>query len=146
MAKLRNKTFKRNSKRRISKKNTKKSKSRRRFRKFGGGYGEDDDPSLQKVIDILNKRLTNLRKIKLSEEDKKWGNNLTLTFIQQNAMNQQKSALDSYKQIITEIINEMKKQDENIDKMALVIYGDQTSDSKQKINNVILSQNVMSTM
>lgn len=144
MAKLGSKTFRRNSKRRISKKNTKKSKSRRRFRKFGGGYGDDNDPSLQMVVEKLQERLKNL--YKLDAEDKKYAENrgkkLTLMYIQNNSRNQRIPLIDSYKEIITEIINEMKRTGKGTDDIALVIYGDESEASQEKIQNVI-SPNVM---
>jgi hypothetical protein len=147
MAKLRNKTFRRNSKRRISKKNTKKSKSRRRFRKFGGGYGDDDDRTLNMVVNKLQARRNNI--IKLSKDNKgyveSWGKNLTLPVIEQNSRNQSISAIQSHNQIINELINGMKAKDQDIDAIALVIYGDESPESIQKIQDVI-SQNVMSTM
>jgi hypothetical protein len=146
MAKLGSKTFRRNSKRRISKKNTKKSKSRRRFRKFGGGYVDNTDPSLKMVVEKLQARMNNLNNLSKNDKDyvESWGKKLSLPFIQQNAG--QQPVIDSYKKIVTEIINEMKGRGKDTDDIALVIYGDETSESIKKIENVILPQNIMSAM
>lgn len=137
MAKLRNKTFRRNSKRRISKKHTKKSKSRRRFRKLGGAL--PGDPSETTVSNYLTERSKKLKM--LSSDDKTyvndWGKRLNYLYIDQNATNQGKMLSAFYNDLTIEIIKNMKAKEQNIDDIALVIYGDQSPASIQNIQKVI---------
>ena len=155
MAKLRNKTFRRNSKRRISKKNTKKSKSRRRFRKFRGGFGEDPSMSglnTSPVIDIntydfvpnLTVRTNNMKTLLRTgnEQDKenykfakKWGS--AFDNISTIALTERKPADEIIRERTISIIRDMNYNKKPFDDIALVIYGDESPASIEKIKNVI---------
>ena len=145
MAKLGTKSFRRNSKRRISKKNTKKSKSRRRFRKFRGGFVEQ-----AVIVPDLTVRTNNMKQLlrtgnrKNYDFAKKWGSAFDKIgeIFQQTGKSQDVIIREQTIRIINDL-NNLKYEPDDI---ALVIYGDETPESIKKIENVILPQNVMSAM
>jgi hypothetical protein len=147
MAKLGTKSFRRNSKRRISKKNTKKSKSRRRFRKFRGGFVEEavivPDLTVRKNNMTILLRTGNIEDRKNYDFAKKWGSAFDKIgeIFQQTGKPQDVIIREQTIRIINNL-NNLKYEPDDI---ALVIYGDESEDSQKKIQDVI-SPNVMSTM